>query len=309
MRELFTGEYGLLTLGLRYAVALILPIVTFFFIVFAVIEDTGYLPRLAMLLDRMFKKIGLSGRAVIPLVLGFGCATMATVVTRTLPTKRERLLATFLLSLAIPCSAQLGVILAVLSIHPKAMLAWVMIIGVVFLAAGFLASKVLPGERPSFYMELPPLRWPDPLNIFMKTYTRVKWYFLEILPLFLLTSVLIWIGQITGIFGVLVRLLEKPVEWIGLPKETAEIFLFGFFRRDYGAAGLYDLNHQGILNGRELAVSCIALTLFLPCVAQFLITIKERGIRWGLGISFFILFFSFAVAFVANLLLRGLGAA
>jgi ferrous iron transport protein B len=255
----------------------------------------------------MFKNIGLSGRAVIPLVLGFGCATMATVVTRTLPTKRERLLATLLLSLAIPCSAQLGVVLAVLASHPRAMLAWAGVIGMVFLTIGFLMSRVLPGEHPSFYMELPPLRLPNPANIFMKTYVRVKWYFIEILPLFLLTSVLIWLGQMTGIFQILVKLMEKPTAWIGLPKETAQIFLFGFFRRDYGAAGLYDLNQQGILSGRELAVSCIALTLFLPCVAQFLVNIKERGIKWGLGISFFILFFSFAVAFVVNFLFQSLG--
>jgi Fe2+ transport system protein B len=128
LQDLLVGEYGILTLGLRYAVALILPIVTFFFLVFSVIEDTGYLPRLAMLIDRTFKKIGLSGRAVIPMVLGFGCATMATLVTRTLPTKRERLIATMLLALAVPCSAQLGVILALLGRHPKAMVLWAGII-------------------------------------------------------------------------------------------------------------------------------------------------------------------------------------
>ena len=143
----------------------------------------------------------------------------------------------------------------------------------------------------------------------MKTYVRVKWYFFEILPLFLLISVLIWIGLKTGIFNVLVRGLETPVGLMGLPKETAKIFLFGFFRRDYGAAGLYELNHHGILSGRQLAVSCVALTLFLPCVAQFLVNIKERGLKWGLGISFFILFFSFTVAFIANFLLRSLGVA
>ena len=98
LQDLFVGEYGVITLGLRYAVALILPIVTFFFIIFSIIKDTGYLPRLAMLIDRSFKKIGLSGRAVIPMVLGFGCDTMATMVARTLPTRRERIIATMLFS-------------------------------------------------------------------------------------------------------------------------------------------------------------------------------------------------------------------
>jgi ferrous iron transport protein B len=102
LQGLFAGEYGLITLGLRYALAIILPIVTTFFIAFSILEDSGYLPRLAMFLNRLFKFIGLSGRAVIPTVLGFGCVTMATLVTRTLESKRERLISTLLFALAIP---------------------------------------------------------------------------------------------------------------------------------------------------------------------------------------------------------------
>lgn len=307
IQELFVGEYGVITLGFRYAFALILPIVTFFFIIFSIIEDTGYLPRLAMLIDRTFKEIGLSGRAVIPMVLGFGCDTMATMVTRTLPTKRERIIATMLLALAVPCSAQLGVILAILGSNLKAMLIWVGVIVLVFLFIGWLWAKILPGERPSFYMEVPPLRLPKLSNIFVKTYVRVKWYFKEILPLFLIASVLIWIGQLTGLFGLLVKLLEKPVILIGLPPEAAKMFLFGFFRRDYGAAGLYDLNRHGLLSGVQLVVACVALTLFLPCIAQFLMNVKERGWKIGLGISTFVLFFSFGVAYILNLTLIKLG--
>jgi len=306
LQDLMVGEYGVLTLGLRYAVALILPIVTFFFLVFSVIEDTGYLPRLAMLIDRTFKKIGLSGRAVIPMVLGFGCATMATLVTRTLPTKRERLIATMLLALAVPCSAQLGVILALLGGHPKAMVLWAGIIMMVFLFIGFLTAKLLPGERPSFYIEIPPLRLPHLGNIFNKTYARVKWYFLEILPLFLLASVLIWLGKLTRLFDLLIFLFTKPVTMIGLPKEAAKVFLFGFFRRDYGAAGLYDLNKDGLLTGDQLLVSCVALTLFLPCIAQFLMNLKERGWKTGVGISLFTLFISFVIGFMVNLVLNTL---
>ena len=307
LQDLMVGEYGILTLGLRYAVALILPIVTFFFLFFSVIEDTGYLPRLAMLIDRTFKKIGLSGRAVIPMVLGFGCATMATLVTRTLPTKRERLIATMLLALAVPCSAQLGVILALLGGHPKAMVLWAGIIMMVFLFIGFLTAKLLPGERPSFYIEIPPLRLPHLGNILTKTYTRVKWYFWEILPLFLLASVLIWLGKLTRLFDFLIFLFTKPVTMIGLPEEAAQVFLFGFFRRDYGAAGLYDLHKDGLLTGDQLLVACVALTLFLPCVAQLLMNLKERGWKTGVGISLFTLVVAFAVAFMVNLVLNNLG--
>lgn len=307
LQDLFVGEYGVITLGLRYAVALILPIVTFFFIVFSIIEDTGYLPRLAMLIDRIFKKIGLSGRAVIPMVLGFGCATMATMVTRTLPTKRERIIATMLLALAVPCSAQLGVILALLGGRPKATLIWAGVVGLIFLFIGYLTGRILPGERPSFYMEVPPLRLPKISNIISKTYARVKWYFKEILPIFLLASVFIWLGKLTRLFDLIIGILRRPVELIGLPGEASKVFLFGFFRRDYGAAGLYDLNKAGLLTGIQLVVSCVALTLFLPCIAQFLMNVKERGWKTGFGISGFILFFSFGVAYIVNFILTKLG--
>ncbi len=303
LQSLLVGEYGVITLGVRYAVAIILPIVATFFFAFAIVEDTGYLPRLAMLVDRLFKKIGLSGRAVMPLIVGFGCDTMATMVTRTLPTKRERIIATLLLALAIPCSAQMGVILALLGDNPGGLIIWLGVIMLVFLVVGFLAAKIMPGELPTFYMEIPPLRLPQFSNILRKTWTRLEWYFMEIFPLFIFASVLIWIGQISGIFNALVRVLEFPIRWIGLPDKAAVAFLFGFFRRDYGAAGLYDLKKAGLLSGNQLVVSCITLTLFLPCIAQLLMNIKERGLRMGIAMAVFILFSSFGIGYLVNIIL------
>ncbi len=307
-QELVIGDYGLWTLGLRYAVGIILPIVTFFFLVFALFEDVGYLPRLALLLDRTFKKIGLSGRAVIPMVLGFGCDTMATMVTRTLNTKRERLISIILLSVAVPCSAQLGVIMALLSGVPGALLLWAGVMLAVYLGVGAVAARVLPGRAEPFYVEVPPLRLPRLRNVLAKTFARVKWYFVEILPLFLIASVLIWLGQLTGIFGLIIGALEHPVRWIGLPAETAAVFLLGFFRRDYGAAGLYDIHQTVGLSGRQLVVSAVALTLFLPCIAHFLVTARERGWRTGLAIGAMVLAISFSIAFALNQVLTHLGA-
>ncbi|MEW6170882.1 MAG: ferrous iron transporter B [Candidatus Omnitrophota bacterium] len=303
LQDLLVGEYGVITLGIRYAFAIILPIVATFFFAFAIVEDTGYLPRLAMLVDQLFKKIGLSGRAVIPLVLGFGCDTMATMVTRTLPTKRERIIATLLLALAIPCSAQMGVILALLEGRPLGLLVWLGVIIFIFLLVGFLASKIMPGELPSFYMEIPPLRLPQLSNILRKTASRLTWYFKEIFPLFIFASVLIWIGQVTGVFNILVNTLTYPIRWIGLPQEASVSFLFGFFRRDYGAAGLYDLKKVGFLSGNQIVIACVTLTLFLPCIAQLLMNIKERGIKMGIAMSVFILFFSFSVGYLVNQIL------
>jgi ferrous iron transport protein B len=307
IQDLFVGEYGIITLGFRYAIALILPIVGTFFIVFSIIEDTGYLPRMALLIDRVFKKIGLNGRAVIPLTLGFGCGTMATIVTRTLETKRERIIATILLALAIPCSAQLGVLFAIMSNNPLATIIWASVVFLIFLLIGFLAAKIVPGDKPGFYMEIPPLRMPKLGNVLIKTYTRMEWYFKEVFPMFILASVLIWIGNITGIFTVILDVIANPVQWIGLPPEAATAVLFGFFRRDYGAAGLYDLQQVGLLSVAQLIVSAVTLTLFVPCIAQFSVMVKERGIKTAGAIGLFVFSFAFFIGFILNVILITVG--
>ncbi len=307
LQSLFIGEYGIITLGIRYAVAIILPIVGTFFLAFSIMEDSGYFPRLAMLVDKVFKKIGLNGRAVIPMALGFGCDTMATIVTRILETKRERVIATFLLALAIPCSAQMGVIIGLLSQKPGALLIWGSFVTIEFLIVGFLISKVISGEEPSFYMEVPPLRLPNFSNVFTKTYARMGWYLKEVFPLFIYASLIIWAGYVTGLFQLAIKGVEPLVRFIGLPDSAAVAFLFGFFRRDYGAAGLYDLNKGGALSGVQLVVAAITLTLFLPCIAQFLVMRKERGLKTTLAISVFIFPTAFLSGFLANLILTGLG--
>ncbi|HET9438629.1 MAG TPA: ferrous iron transport protein B, partial [Longimicrobiales bacterium] len=307
VRNLFVGEYGLLTLGFRYAVALILPIVGTFFIFFSILEDSGYFPRLALLIDRGFKRIGLSGRAVIPMVLGFACDTMATMVTRTLETKRERVLATILLALAIPCSAQLGVIMGVLSISPLSLLVWGASTFLVFVIVGFAGARLLPGSPASFHMEIPPLRMPRLSNVAVKTYSRMHWYFMEVLPLFLLASVLLWLGDLTGAFQWTVARLAPVVNRLGLPDDAAGMFLFGFFRRDYGAAGLFEMSRDGLLNIRQLTVAAVTLTLFVPCVAQFLMMIRERGARFAFGVLGFVTVFAFGTGYLLNALLKGLG--
>lgn len=300
IQELFVGEYGIITLGIRYAVGIILPIVTTFFLFFSVLEDSGYFPRLALLVDRVFKKFGLTGRAVIPMVLGFGCDTMATMVTRTLETVRERIIATVLLALAIPCSAQLGVILALLSKFPGALAVWSVCLSLIFIVVGLLASRIVPGESPMFYMELPPMRLPQLSNVLTKTYSRMQWYLLEILPLFILASILLWLGKITNFFQTLIGWMKPVMALIGLPQEAAIAFIFGFFRRDYGAAGLYDLQTLGLLNPRQLTVAAVTLTLFIPCVAQFLVMQRERGTKVSVAIAVFVSLLAFCSGYALN---------
>lgn len=278
LQSLIVGEYGIFSLGFRYAAVIILPIVGTFFLAFAILEDCGYLPRLALLVDRLFKNFGLNGRAVIPLTLGLGCGTMAVMVTRTLESRRERILATFLLSLTIPCSAQLGLVLAIISGNSISVAIWAMFVGLVFIIVGWLAARLMPGGLSAFYMEIPPLRMPIWSNIIIKAYTRMSWYFIEILPVFIITSVLLWIGDQSGILSSIIAATEPAMTLLGLPKEAAQAFLLGFFRRDYGAAGLYDMCTAGLLNDAQLLVAAITLTLFVPCVAQLVVMVKERGV-------------------------------
>lgn len=307
LRELLAGEYGLWTLGFRYAIALVLPIVGTFFLVFSLLEDTGYFPRLAMLVDRIFKQIGLSGRAVIPMVLGFGCDTMATMVTRTLETRRERVIATILLALAIPCSAQLGVILGLLSAVPGALSVWLVVMVGIFLLIGYLTARVMPGENPVFYMEIPPMRLPQLRNVMIKTLTRMQSYFMEILPLFLVASVILWAGKMSGVLELVVKGMDPVVRAIGLPSDASAAFIFGFFRRDFGAAGLYDLQTRGLLTPAQLTVAAVTLTLFVPCIAQFLMMKKERGLKTSLAIFVFVSGLAFATGWVLNRVLLATG--
>jgi len=291
-RELLGGEYGLVSLGLKYALAVILPIVASFFFFFSLLEDSGYFPRLALLADRAFKWLGLNGRAIIPLVLGVGCGTMATLVTRIQETQRERLITIVLLALAVPCSAQYGVIASLLVpeggafAFPAAFLLWLGVVVFFFVLTGALLSRLLPGEAASFYMEVPPMRLPLLKNVLKKTAARLRWYFWEVLPIFLLASFLIWVGRLSGLFGFLISAMAPVAKALGLPAQAAEVFLFGFFRRDFGAAGLHAMADS--LSATQTLVACITLTLFLPCIAQFLMMKRERGWPTALGVGFFV---------------------
>ena len=291
IQELLVGEYGLVTVALTYAIAIILPITVTFFIAFAILEDSGYLPRLAIMSNRVFNMIGLNGKAVLPMVLGLGCGTMAVMTSRILETKRDRIITTFLLALAIPCSAQLGVILGILgSLSIWATVIWSSSILVVLFVSGFFASKLVSGERTEFFLEIPPIRMPNLMNIVVKTVGRVEWYLKEAVPLFILgTFILFTLHKLN-----LLTLLEKAaspvvVNLLHLPPKTTASFILGFLRRDYGAAGLFEMAQHGELTPVQSVVSLVTITLFLPCLASFFMIVKERGIKttlWIVGIVF-----------------------
>ncbi len=306
IQDLFVGQYGLFTMALTYAVAIILPITTTFFIAFGFLEDSGYLPRIAVLTNSAFSRVGLNGKAVLPMVLGLGCGTMATMTTRILETPRERIIATFLIALAIPCSAQLGVILGMLGPYPlKVTLWWIGTLLAVLLLTGYITALVVPGEKADFFLELPPIRMPKMGNILMKTLGRIEWYLREAVPLFMLGTLILFFLDKLRILGWLEKAASPLiVTFLGLPGQVTGAFIMGFLRRDYGAAGLFDLSKQGILNENQAIVSIVTLTLFIPCLASFFMIIKERGARAALLMFSLITTFALLVGGLVNFLLK-----
>lgn len=295
--DLLVGQYGLWTMGITYAFALIFPIVTTFFLAFGIMEDSGYLPRLAALSNRFFKLLGLNGKAVLPMVLGLGCVTMATMTTRVLDKKRERLLVTLLLALAIPCSAQLGVVMGMLAgISLAATLIWVGIVILILMVVGWLAARVIPGERSQLLVELPPLRIPAISNVVTKTLARLEWYLKEVVPLFLIGTAILFILDRTAVLDIITRIGEPLVTgWLGLPKEAAAAFLIGFLRRDFGATGLFIMQADGLLSAQQVVVAMVTITLFIPCFASVMMIGKERGWKSAVGMTVVIIPLAFLI--------------
>lgn len=309
MRDLLVGPYGVVTMALTYSLALVLPIVGTFFIAFGVLEDSGYLPRLAVMVNRVFKRMGLNGKAVLPMVLGLGCDTMATLTTRILETKKERLIVILLLALGVPCSAQLTVVLTMLAaLSPAGMFIWLGVVLGSIVLVGALAAKVLPGKGSDFVLELPPMRMPRPGNILVKTLARIEWYLKEAVPLFVLGTLVLFVADRTNVLQAAERAVEPVLSGLlGLPRETAAAFLMGFLRRDFGVAGLYHLAQDGVLDTVGVVVSVITITLFVPCIANFFMMVKERGLKTGLAIAAFVFPFALLVGILVNFTLRSLG--
>ncbi|WP_252225725.1 ferrous iron transport protein B [Caldicoprobacter algeriensis] len=278
LAQLLIGEFGVLTMTPIYVFGLLLPLVVGFYLVLSIMEDSGYLPRVAVLTDRSLNLLGLNGRAIIPIILGFGCVTMATITTRILGSRRERFIATMLLGLAIPCSAQLGVIAGLLGpLGIKMAALYVSVIFIVFALTGTLLNKVVPGKSTDLMIDLPPLRLPRIGNVLKKTYVKSKVFITEAGPLFLLGAVIITLLQYTGILDLIANGFAPITEgFLKLPRETAVAFIMGIIRRDFGAAGLNDMVSRGLLNSSQVVVALIAITLFVPCIAAIMVIFKER---------------------------------
>lgn len=293
--NILVGEYGLVTLTVTYLFGLLLPLVLGFYLGLSLLEDSGYLPRLAVLVDRLMNKIGLNGRAIIPLILGLGCVTMATITTRLLTSKREKIIATALLGVAIPCSAQLGVVSGTLA-RSGGLAAWTVygvIVGSILAATGLLLNMILPGKSGALIIDLPPMRLPRYDNVLKKTWTK-SWNFVrEATPMFFLAGFVVTVAQMIGLLDLFIRLLQPiTVSWLSLPNDPriATTFILGIVRRDFASFGLTEVPMTAV----QAVTAMIVITLFVPCIATVGVMIKERGPK----IAFAIWFGSWACAFV-----------
>lgn len=302
--DLLVGQFGLLTMLPATLFGVILPLVSAFYLLLSLLEDTGYLPRIAALTDRSLTSMGLNGRAVIPLILGLGCVTMGTLTTRILGSRRERFIATALMAVAVPCSAQLGIVAALMTTAaPVYTFAYFAILLVVFVALGTLLNRIVPGQSTELLIDLPTLRLPRVDNVARKTGIKV-WSFMSEVTLFFVGGTLfLGLLQVTGALDWIIATAEPVVHgWLGLPPQTATAFVMGMIRRDFGAAGFFSMN----LTSPQLLVAMVTITLFVPCVASTIVVLKERGWLYMFGL----LASSIGVAFLlGGLIARVLGIA
>jgi len=298
--SVLAGEFGVLTMTPTYLVGVILPLVTGFYLLLAVLEDSGYLPRIAALADRSLNTIGLNGRAIIPIILGLGCVTMGTLTTRILGSRRERVIATALMAIAVPCSAQIAVIAALMAgVGPLYAAAYFAALVAIFAGVGTALNRLTPGQSTDLLIDLPTLRVPRVKNIARKTITKVWNFMREVAVFFAVGALLISLLQVTGVLAwIQSALVPLTVGWLGLPAEAATAFVMGFVRRDFGAAGFFSMQ----LTGAQLLVAMVTITLFVPCIASVMVILKERG--WGYLVG--LLAGSVTIAFIAGGLLARL---
>ena len=304
LHDFMVGPFGQITMALSYAFAIVLPIVTVFFFVFSILEDSGYFARMSIMLNRAFRVMGLNGKAVLPMILGLGCVTMATMTTRILQTRKERLVTTMLLALAVPCSAQLGVLLALMAaLSPAGALVWLALMGGVLLAVGWLSARVFPGQTSDFILEIPPMRTPQIGNVLAKTGTRLDWYLREVIPVFAAGTAVLFIMDRVNLLARISTWAEPLVSgWLGLPADMSNAFLVGFMRRDFGAVYVLDAvtGPNPLLTPHEILVAMVTITLFMPCFATLLIIAKEHGKGVAAGMVAFIFPFALFVGGIVN---------
>jgi len=271
----FIQSFGLLTTALYVPVGMVLPYVVAFYFILGILEDIGYLPRLAVLLDGFMHKIGLHGYTVIPTLLGLGCNVPALLATRILDSKRERFIVATLISIAVPCVSLQAMIVGLLGHYGMRYVAFVYgVLFVVWIVLGLLMKTVARGILPALLIEIPPYRPPHLRSLLVKFRMRTLGFLKEALPVVLVGVVVINLFYALGILDSMANLTAPVVtKVLGLPKEAVLAMIVGFLRKDIGIGMLAPLG----LSVKQLIIGCTTLAMFFPCIATFVILFKELG--------------------------------
>ncbi len=298
VHEFLLGDFGLVTMGIMNAIVTVVPILVVFFLIVNFLEEIGYLPNLSVLANRMFSYAGLTGKATLTMALGFGCGTMATMTSRNLESRKERVIACFLIALGIPCAVQFGVMIAIL--FSAGFAAQVLVIGTVVatqVAAGLLLNRFIKSDRsPDFIMELPPFRAPQFGNITRKTWFRVKSFLLEAVPLFMLVAVLMFVLEKSGALDVIKKITHPVITGLlNLPDKATDVFILVISRRELGAVYFKDMVDAGELTFIQVVVGLTVMTLFIPCISNTMVMIKELGFKTSMLINGGIILIAIAV--------------
>jgi len=271
----FLQSFGLLTTALYVPVAMVLPYVVAFYFVLGILEDIGYLPRLAILLDGFMHKIGLHGYTVIPTLLGLGCNVPALLATRILDSKRERFIVATLISIAVPCVSLQAMIVGLLGHYGMRYVAFVYaVLFIVWLALGFIMKALTRGILPALLIEIPPYRPPHLHALLVKFRMRTFGFLKEALPVVLVGVAVINLLYAMGVLESMANLTAPVVTRVlGLPKEAVLAVVVGFLRKDIGVGMLAPLG----LSVKQLIIGSTTLAMFFPCIATFVVMFKELG--------------------------------
>ncbi len=293
--------FGILTDGLKIALVDVMAYVLAFYALLGFLGDLGYLPRLAVLLDSLLHKIGLHGYGAIPIMLGFGCKVPAVMGVRVLETRRERIIALALILVLVPCISQTAMIISVLA--PYGMKYLLMVFGILFLCgilSGTVLNKLMRGETPELFMEIPSWQVPQLRPLARKLWIRMKEYLADALPLILTGVFIVDLMQLSGLTDWLTKVFRFPVEHLlSLPGEITPVLLLGVLRKDVSIA-LLEPYH---LSAEQLVVSCIFMTMYLPCVATFFVMLRESGVKDTLRVVTLTFALATATAWILSLIL------
>ena len=261
--------FGMLTSGLFVAIGVVLPAIVAFYLFLIILEDSGYMPRLAVLIDTVLHKIGLHGFAVVPMILSLGCNVPAVTATRTLETRKQRFMMMILLATFIPCGAQLGIMLEVIPEYVGFVMLYLL---VGFFIFGFVFNKLIPGRSPELLLDVPPYQKPIARNVGRKLWMRVRGFFVVAIPFVLLGVVIVNVLYLAGIIDWLAGVFEPLLSgWFGVPDDTVGPLIAGFLRKDLAVAQLSAIE----MTTYQLVTSVVLVSLYFPCVATFAMIIKE----------------------------------